>query len=171
MNKFLQGVCELLGVSEQDVKKSQENAKRKLFHLVTVDVSKESIESIERRLSKANQKIQSDFKKGTSWIKEIRFSVVESLVSFVKKMENNVEKLSLCSKMRKVAEKAGWTVEQAEELAFIYYELPISPLPDVSDEALSEFLTKLLKVYEENVESGKSAEEAFELSKEGMKLL
>jgi hypothetical protein len=137
-----------LGITEENVEKVKKGLFDVITSLPTKDDFKTSLSEVDTQLSKG----------------------VEKVKTWMKGMAKNIDKISFCANIRTTAEKVGWNDYHSRELAFVYYESS-APAKEVSDETLSEFLTKLLTVYQENIAGGKTVEEAFAFSKEGMKLL
>jgi hypothetical protein len=153
-------------LSEERVKKFETDTKRSMFRLATTDK-----ETVKNSLSDLGEGIETNIKKGGIFVRKFMRTTGDNLQSFVADIGTNAEKLKLCTKMRTIAKKYGFSEVQAEELSFVYYELSNIPPPmeHASEDYLQEFFQSLYKVYERNISNGMSEKDAFALIANDMK--
>lgn len=143
MDNLLGDVLRRCGVSEEDLKKTEEKIKRGFFNTMTY-MDKETIISKANELKKEAGEIIED---GQTWVTNVLKATKEKAKFFAEDVETNWETWQTLARMRKFSEDAGFSNDEAEEIVYDYY-LSVKQTPKgFSDNYLSEVFSRLHDEY------------------------
>ena len=118
MGKFSE-ILEKVGFSAEEQNAAKKRIEKTVFTLATTRADGEDVKKFFSDIKADAGEVATEVK---VWDEKMVAQAKTSIKTATEEAEAKKDKIVLCAKMRKAAEKVGWSEKQARDLALIYYQ-------------------------------------------------